>query len=173
MLTSLEKIDLENYLTDNFIETGTYKGDGIAYALQFGFKNLYSIELHYALFKESKERFKYYNQVHLYNGDSSLILSRILSKLTSPATFWLDGHYSGTHTALGYKKSPVIEELEQVKLHGIKEHIIMIDDLRYCDEGYYEFSRNQLIDKLLEINQKYKFTYLNSVAPNDILIAHF
>lgn len=39
------KFDLKKYLNKNFVESGTYKRDGIQKALNAGFQKIYSIEV--------------------------------------------------------------------------------------------------------------------------------
>ena len=108
----------------------------------------------------------------IFFGDSSEVLENITKDINHKITFWLDGHFSGDHTAKGKKISPIIEELNQIHNHQRNDHTIMIDDLRYVREGYYEMTIPQIINKLKEINQNYEITFENGVESNDILIAY-
>jgi len=170
-MTTLSNKILESYLCDNFIETGTYQGEGVLEAVKAGFKNIYSVELHKELFEAAVIKFQDSPNIEIVNGDSASMLAQILSKVDSKATFWLDGHYSGSHTAKGLKVSPVMEELAQIAKHSIKTHNILIDDIRYVHTGEYEFTMDELISTLMSINNKYKISYHDGYQKDDILIA--
>jgi hypothetical protein len=62
----------------------------------------------------------------------------------------------------GGKNCPLIEELEQIKQHPVKNHIILIDDIHCCDTVLFDFmSREKLIDKIHEINPNYEIRYVD------------
>lgn len=168
----------QKYPNPIFIETGSQYGDGIQMALDAGFKTIYSIELGVDLYSHCIERFKGVSNVHLYKGDSSLVLPELLKDIKELATFWLDSHYCGIGTAIGNFNSPIMEELEAIKNHPIKNHIIMIDDLRGWYKDTYGFDTLDLMKKIKEINPNYTFILedgydynLEIVYSNDILVA--
>src|SRR6185295_17672205 len=86
-----------------FIETGTCVGSGLQLAVDAGFEVLHSIELAVPFYIQARRRFANTPNVNLWYGDSSKVLPQILRLVDAPATFWLDGHYSGGHTARGTK----------------------------------------------------------------------
>ena len=168
----------QKYPNPIFIETGSYQGDGIQLALDAGFKTIYSIELGQDLYSHCIERFNGVANVHLLQGDSGIVLSGLLENIKEPATFWLDGHFSGGITAMGSINSPLLEELEAIKNHPIKNHIIMIDDLRGWYKDTYGFDTLDLMKKIKEINPNYTFILedgydynLEIVYSDDILVA--
>jgi hypothetical protein len=126
------------------IETGTYYGDMIMAQLDY-FESIYSIELSKELYDKATKRFKKYSKVHLYHGDSAAELENIMKKITEPAIFWLDGHYSGGKTAKGKKECPIMEELEHIRYKALP-HIILIDDAR-CFIGENDYPT---IEELLQ-----------------------
>jgi heterodisulfide reductase subunit A-like polyferredoxin len=70
------------------------------------------------------------------------------------------------------KKCPLLDELEVIKNHPVKNHTIMIDDIRCCGTDYFDFiTKEQLENKIKEINPKYVITYEDSWEPKDILVA--
>jgi len=161
-----------------FIETGSYKGDGIQQALDEGFNTIYSIELSKNLYKNCVDKFKENNNIHLILGDSGEMLDTLLTMIKESVTFWLDGHYSGGETALGSLNSPLLQELEAIKNHNVKNHTILIDDLRGWDKNIHGFDINNLMEKIKEINPDYIFTFedgydydLKITYLNDILVA--
>lgn len=163
----------KKYKNDIFVESGSYAGDGIQFALEAEFDKIYSIELSEFYYKLCLKRFENVKQVNLLFGDSSIILYDIIKKINEPITFWLDGHYSGGNTAIGKYTSPLMQELDQIKNHNINNHIIIIDDMRCWKDNDpdYGFSETDIINKLKEINLNYKFIYENGLIPNDVLIA--
>jgi hypothetical protein len=156
-----------------FVETGTHLGAGIAYALQAKFPEIYSIELDAVLAAKAESKFKIFNNVHIITGDSGRILWDIIHDMNQPITFWLDGHNSsGVPVASGKKNTPLLDELEQIKLHPIKTHTILIDDIRLLGTWQFDFiTKEMLIQKILEINQKYIITYIDGYCKDDIMVA--
>jgi hypothetical protein len=117
------------YNTSILVETGTFYGDMIE-ALKGEFSHLYSVELSEELYKKAKDRFAADDHITLMQGDSGVVLGDILSRIQSPALFWLDGHYSEGVTAKGDKDTPVMEELDRILSSEEKGHVIIIDDAR-------------------------------------------
>jgi len=120
-----------------FVETGTYDGD-MTYAVRNAFSKIYTIELFEPLFLKVKKRFESYPHIEPIMGDSAKQLPKLLEVIDEPALFWLDGHFSGVlegkQTGSASKKTPIIEELEAIAGHSIKDHSILIDDAR-CFNG--------------------------------------
>lgn len=107
-----------------FVETGTFRGDGIQKALDDGFEFVYSIELDPLLFRQAQERFKGNHKVCVIRGDSAKVLPQIIAE--EPAVFYLDAHWSGfgTETPL-----PLLEELKAISKRPYKD-VVVIDDMR-------------------------------------------
>src|SRR5258708_2430617 len=82
------------------VETGTYLGDSIQANLN-RFTKIYSIELGDDLYRRAVHRFKGHGHVSILQGDSTVVLPRVVAQLDEAALFWLDGHYSGGATARG------------------------------------------------------------------------
>src|SRR5260221_3443522 len=124
----------EKYGPEIFLETGTLFGDTIQ-ALSSNFKILYSIELSKELAEKAKKRFEASQHIAIIQGDSGIEIENILKKITEPALFWLDGHYSGDFyhkdelikTAKGTLNTPVEKELSLILKSGYP-HVILIDD---------------------------------------------
>ena len=166
-------------VTDCFVETGTYHGDGIQIALSSGFKKVISIEINEKLYEESVRRFSGLDSINLYKGDSAKILYDCIKNEDCHMTFFLDGHYMD-HNPAGECgiAFPIVEELEQIRKHHINKHTILIDDLRIINNqtwfeqnGWSFFGEGRLLEILREINPDYDIYRMDGVAPNDILIA--
>ena len=164
-----ETIKQYSKYADIFIETGTFKGYTVNY-LKDNFKRIISIELHKDLFDKAKNRFKELEHITILQGDSGEVLKSVLITIHKPAVFWLDGHYSGSYsngtTAKGKKETPIMEELECILSHPIKNHIILIDDARlFTGQG------NWIAIKEIKnyVFKKVFFTYKTNVADSSLL----
>jgi hypothetical protein len=170
------KHNFKPYLSSIFIETGSCTGDGIQAALKSGFEYVISIEIDNSLYEECQLRFKKDKNVTLYLGDSIDILPNILKDIDVKCTFWLDGHYSGEGTSYGKLQVPLMEELKIIAQHSIKNHTLLLDDMRLLRTHAAEWKdlpyTIQDVEKMIySINPNYKITYGFGVAPDDILIA--
>ncbi len=156
-----------------FIETGSFTGDGINQALEAGFQNVISIELSDKYFKECSDRFSGDSRVKVVKGDSYKMLPDVLREIDEPATFWLDGHHSCGDTALGDYWAPLMQELNAIKDHDIKNHTLLIDDMRCWQEPnpVHGFWKEDIFNILKEINPDYQISYLDGCCENDILVA--
>lgn len=114
--------------TRMFVETGTYTGETVA-SMLWRFERLVSIELHPCFAQRARERFAPFRHVTILEGDSSLLVRKLLKTLDEPALFWLDAHYSGAGTAHGEKQTPVMEELGAI-FETRLPHVVLIDDAR-------------------------------------------
>jgi len=117
------------YGCKTLVETGTFRGD-TPWSLRNKFDRLYSIELDRALYDAAVRRFAGIQNVTLIQGDSGEKLKEIVPKLDSRTLFWLDGHYCGPGTGLAAQEAPVMNEMQTIFDHPIKNHIILLDDAR-------------------------------------------
>ena len=61
-------------------------------------------------------------------------LKNVLENLNETACFWLDAHSGAQQYAKGNQDVPLLTELEHIKNHSIKNHIIAIDDAHLFGE---------------------------------------
>lgn len=152
----------KKYAISLLIETGTYFGDMVE-AQKKCFKEIISIELDVTLFKNAEKRFARDKNVRIVQGDSGAVLPEIVNRISAPAIFWLDGHYSGGVTAIGEKACPIFEELDAILIDADFAHILLIDDAR-CFNGEGDYPA---IDKLTEYikskNEKYQVEIKNDI----------
>lgn len=166
--------NFRKHINGVFIETGSLIGDGVQQALEAGFSRVISIELSDKYFEETRKRFESNPSVTIVQGDSYKVLPDVIKDVDQKITFWLDGHHSCGDTALGDYWTPLMQELDAIKNHPIKEHTIMIDDMRCWEEPnpVHGFFKDDIYKKLEEINSDYKFEFLNGHQENDILVAY-
>jgi len=169
--------DFTSHLNPVFIETGSYAGWGIDAALAAGFDKIISIEVNDHFYQICKRRFEKYQNVHLYFGDSILVLPKVLKEINQRCTFWLDAHYmSDPHTEGGMMPVPLMEELKIIKQHSIKDHTILIDDIRLLRNHEAEwvdlpYDVSDIEQFIYSINPWYSITYTFGEVEDDILIA--
>lgn len=159
-----------------FVETGTFSGDGVQFALRAGFPEIHSLEIDSALVIQAKKRFKKQKKVHIYKGDSGLMLWNVIKNFKKPITFWLDGHNGFPDPKSKAKNCPVLEELEQIKKHPIKNHTIIIDDMHCSGTLLFDYiTKEQIAKKIKEINSNYVISYIpggdDGEYPCNIMVA--
>lgn len=150
-----------------FVETGTYMGDMLD-EVKNEFTQLHSIELSPKYFLRAKAIFNTNSKIQLHYGDSGKVLRKLLPKLQAPTLLWLDAHYSGGTTARGTLDTPIVQELDTISRHKLKnQFVIMIDDARLFI-GKNSYPKLSLLRKYIEKRfPQHKF----SVENDAIIIA--
>ncbi len=151
---------------NNFVETGTATGVTTELVSKF-YKSVYTVELSTAYYSVAKNRLGKYNHVHQYLGSSASVLKDIVSSLTAPAVFYLDGHFSGEGTGrdltISTPDTPVVLELESIAKSKY-ENIVIIDDARLFEgEEWHseEFAQYPSFEELRDISKT--FHYKNKI----------
>lgn len=159
-----------------FVETGTYVGNGVATALRAGFQKCISVEIHESNYTVCVNRFQQEmqsGQVQLYLGNSETQFEQMVAQLNEPATFWLDAHISAQYGEKLSKNCPVLDELQVLKNHAIKNHVIMIDDCNCFDSPAHDWISLRSVQRAcLDINPAYKFDFVDAVLPKNIMVAY-
>lgn len=175
------KLQLIEYKSDIFFETGTYKGATARMASDMGFKKVITVELQKYLYDEAKLLSNNYKNIEFYLGDSPSIIDKTLSNLDEKETitFWLDAHIDPGNYIHGetpeIRKCPLYEELESIKLLKRNDHTILVDDIRAFtkNNGWgHDLIVSELIEKIKEINPNYKISFIDGEIENDILVAN-
>lgn len=175
--------ELLNFVSDVFVETGTFQGDTVHLIANNDICRpscIISIELSEIFFINCKKRFESNQNIHIYNGNSKYDLYDRIKDVQTKITFWLDSHWSGIPNVgcAQITVCPILEELEQIKNHNLKNHTIMIDDIRLMNNSTntcygFPVNINQIVTKLYEINNNYIIKYFNDyTSENDILVAY-
>lgn len=142
----------EKFNLKYFVETGTFSGDTVEYALSLDcFDKVFSVEIEPEIYQFTSQRFAGNDKVSLFLGNSYDVLEKeILPQLDAPAFFWLDAHFPGADIGLNGKtyttekdknvNCPLEKEIEvitqspfyaldsdKVKVNP-DENVILIDD---------------------------------------------
>jgi hypothetical protein len=170
-LGTIRKFDLariiNEYKTTVFFETGTFRGDGVSYALQFPFRQIISVEIIPELAHDAVVKFSEDKVVSIIEGKSSEALRNELPFVQSNCLFWLDAHFPGADAGMtDYDmenveavRLPLIKELETI--HTIRQKfqdVFILDDLRIYEDGAYE-NGNVPIDALPRMERNIDFVY--------------
>jgi len=171
----------------NYFETGLWDPrDDVSSkkALSSGFEKVYCIEIRKDWVDLGNDIFKDPIQKGIYSlylDDSTNMKKYITTDdFNNKTMFFLDAHI-GSETFINSKrKCPLFDELEAIKSINRKDNVILIDDLRIIKTafpwnetsyGNIDFLQ-QIIDLILTINKDYKFTTLNGVIKDDVLMAY-
>lgn len=106
-----------------FVETGTNYAHMI-HVQKDHFREIYSIELDPDKAESARRKFSGNSKIHILEGDSGVVLPRLLPTLKDPCIFWLDGHDFEMST-------PVKLELSALFLDAARGHVILIDDANW------------------------------------------
>jgi len=105
------------------IETGTQFGQMVS-ATRDHFREIYSIELDPRRHEAARRHFARDAHIHFLQGDSAVMLPRLLQSISEPCLFWLDAHS---------QSSPLTAELSTIFRHPVRSHVILIDDAHGFD----------------------------------------
>ena len=111
-----------------FVETGTHKGHTAAWASEL-YARVITIEGSELWFQKTSERLAPYSNVTMLHGHSAQVLPEVITRLTGPALFWLDAHWSGRQTAGAEDQCPLLGEIAAINTSAF-DHFILIDDAR-------------------------------------------
>jgi hypothetical protein len=106
-----------------FVETGTFRGDGVERALE-DYRMVFSVEADETLYRHAIKRFAGNPRVKLVHGDSGEFLESL--EIFQPVVFYLDAHWygKGDETPL-----PLLRELRAISKRPYKD-VVIIDDMR-------------------------------------------
>lgn len=170
--TTTENNILKKYRRNRnvFIETGTADGEGIDFALDAGFKEVYSIELSEKLYNNAIEKFKNYDNVHLILGSSEIELPKLLDTINSSFVLWLDAHWSGGVYIGELMNVYLPKEIKSILTYSSKfdKSAVLIDDMNHyiSDTNFI----NTVEELVMKLNPNYKISY-EELAYSTILVA--
>jgi hypothetical protein len=107
------------------VETGTNYAHMI-YVQRNHFREIYSIELDAHKAESARRKFAGNPEIHVLEGDSGVVLPKLLPDLKDRCLFWLDGHDFDIST-------PVKLELDALFRDSAQEHVVLIDDANWFD----------------------------------------
>jgi hypothetical protein len=167
---------LEDYVTDVFVETGTYYGDGVIAALAAGFPKVITIEIIDTIFKDAQAKFEEIlteeerSRLSMRLGSSLEMLPAVvdmLNKTGKQATFWLDAHVQGRKQP--DDRHPLAREVNLLGRLERKDHIIMMDDLRRWRS--WGVRHAHIGAALQRINPDYAIELLPGIIKDDVMLA--
>ena len=119
------------------VETGTFYGNAV-FTLRNEFEEIHSIELAPDLHAAARRELGHLRHLHLHFGDSAEVLPKVAEQITSPALYWLDGHFCSGPSAFGKSDTPIGAEVDFLLRRPPGRDMILIDDARLFDgDGEY------------------------------------
>ena len=177
---------MKNYANINiYFETGMSRGNGIKKAIECNFNKIYSIDICKKWITYNEKQFRDKTNIFLIHDDSQN-LDKHINNINEKIFFFLDAHNDHSNSDTENEKCiincPILKELEIIKNHHIKDHLIIIDDIRIfknkkdsylvastrspypgrkCDNWGMDVHLKTIEQKLIEINNKYKLKYID------------
>lgn len=152
-----------------FIETGTYRGEGMIAAREAGFLEIYSIDIT----EHPDILFKYdgVGTAKRYIDDSRKVLPWLLPKITGKVMFWLDAH---SMLMEGEEDNfPLMDELAAIAVHCKQPPVILIDDYLYMTHGLVTgWNHYKVADAVRSVCEDYDIKLLPNPIKNNILLAY-
>lgn len=147
----IQQFDLGRIIRDYqirfFVETGTWKGDGVNAALSFPFDKVISAEIIPDIATAAVSRFSDQPRVTIMEGSSVAMLEAWLPVLEGNCLFWLDAHFPGADAGMSSYDAvneedlrlPLETELRLIaRRQGDFADVLIIDDLRVYEDGPFE-----------------------------------
>lgn len=138
---------LSTFNLENYVETGTGRGDCLSHMIQYNLKKYHSIEIHPVLYQECLNKFKYNTNCVLHLGNSYEKLVDVLKDIDGNTLFFLDAHFPGSDFGFTKysdetdknKRIPLENELNVIKNNrDTSKDVLIIDDLRIYEDGPFE-----------------------------------
>ena len=145
------------------VETGTWKGDGVAYALSEGFNRIHSIDMNLDFVTEARGRFTEVPGLTIWHDVSVSALPSILAQVRKERVlWWLDAHlqdFYGMPIAATHPL-PLRQELEIIAAsRDVSHDVFIIDDLRIYEDIPGEHNWPERIEYARYGNQGIEFIY--------------
>lgn len=159
-----------------FVETGMWRGDGIAAAREAGFKEIHSLDNDKSCIAFCHSRFDLTNNLHsgiyLHWKDSALHLEDVIKHIDKQICFLLDAHWQFFEgTEHGDNPFPLLKELRQISKHKRNDHTIIIDDWHIFYEDRVGYGKKDILAELYDINNNYKISFVANPVIDGMLIA--
>lgn len=153
---------------DEAVETGSATGNS-AFQLSINFESVESIESNYLLWREASSRNM--DRVKFHHGTSNDLLAKILHNKVKRQLFWLDAHFSGSHTDGLLDPCPLLQEIEILgRFELLEESLILIDDARLLCMPHDLAPQMVGWPKLVEVLQMLEEYRLNTFLYEDVVV---
>lgn len=157
------------------IETGYWMGEGVERAFQSGFEKVYTCDINPDFIASAKEKFKDKNVISEVQ-ESQDFLKKVLSEIDERVVIFLDAHFmplDENRKDLGFgpisvkegiDPCPLMKELEIIKNHQIKDHVILIDDFQCFGTWIFDgLEFDDVYEYVKTINPNYKHQLIGNV----------
>lgn len=167
---------------DLFVCMGIHSCESPANALNIAYRTLHLIDANSILTDHARIIFpkdltdnvnKVSKDYHIHHGDIET-LEYIMNDIKVPATIFFSNHYKGFGKV---SENNILDELDLIKNHPIKNHVIMIDYIQHAETPEFgDVSVVAIQHKIREINSSYQFAFEQGghlgKEPQAILVAY-
>ncbi len=146
----------------SFVETGTFMGSTTEFLAQnFPSTPIHSSEVTDDFYKKARERLSTYRNIHLFKGDSTLFLTRLIKETNLGKTplFFLDAHW--------FDNWPLEKEVKLIS-EKLKKALIIIHDFKVPGNHNFKYDTYkdkecslEMIAPFLAKNSSYKLLFPN------------
>jgi hypothetical protein len=155
---------------DLAIETGTFRGDS-ALVLANAVGRCTTIELDTSLAEAATKRFGSDPRINVVQGSSRDVMPGVVSGITGPTFFWLDGHWSGGVTAGADDPCPLDGELDAIASSPLaSDCMVAIDDARLCGFPRSNEPDGDAYPSMLEVLSKLDAMGLYTYVVDDVIL---
>lgn len=110
---------------------------------------------------------QYFNKtLTLFEGDSADVLSELLPTISEPCCFWLDAHSGAQKYGKGIDDCALFRELNVIKDHHIKTHVIAIDDAHLFGQIQYDKKTGEISCDYSDVTVERVTQEIQSIDPN-------
>lgn len=151
-----------------FIETGTYKGEGMQLAQAAGFHTIHSIDI-----VEHEQTFNYEGiaDVKRYIDDSSKVLKWLIPTINDRIMFWLDAHSQQFENEPD--NFPLLRELSTIAYTCKYPPVILIDDFLMMSHPDVTGWNKQRIEEAVRDIGDARIEYLSNPVRNNIMLVRY
>lgn len=169
----------QRYGLSTFVETGCYRGDGIAAALEVGFERAFSCDISHEFVRQCRDRFQGDDSVTIFELESLAFLRQVLPSLSGPTLFWLDAHFPHVYgldqfeSSIGKFPLPAEIALIATLKPDVGWDVVVADDLRViADSRNPRWRPGELPEELVVRNLSITELFQPLAPSHELMVDH-
>lgn len=122
------------------------------------FSKILAIEPEQKAYTERKQKFSQDGNVFLVQGESNVIMTKVVSTINEPAIFWISSHTDKEGTSKNKKNPPLFDELQSILIGRKFPHILLIDNAHRFNNNKTNPTIKELQAFIQKIDDQYMVT---------------